>query len=33
MHDRLQVAELNRLIRHYAPALTSDVIVTRTFLP
>ncbi len=33
MHHRLQVVALHRLIRHSAPALTSDVIVTRTFLP
>ncbi len=33
MHNRLQVAELHRLIRHYAPARTPDVIVPHTFLP
>ncbi len=33
MHDRLQLAELHRLIRHDAPARTPDVIVPRTFLP
>ena len=33
MHNRLQVAEPHRLIRHNAPASTPNVIVPHTVLP